>query len=374
MRKLFVFFGLVFLGSALLVSTLGSAQDLVSLANRDLDPNIRAAASSVLSQRWATSEGTANQVSDATLFSLNGATTPSPTPEGRSTGFLAQRTRMINTGDPLLGPYDNQTYADAALAGNAAGVTDERRLVRAGAVMFSLRNGFAIVPGGPAEAFKRLQTCLNDGNLVSNEGGSSVQGVSLDCSDSIVRLAMADTIASGFYQQFGFLVGFGCSEILDQANNGGTVEARWAAANAYVSACGADLADVAENGGSAELRAAAVAPLARAWAAGGSSAGDLLSMANGSGSTETRTAAALGAGLVIESSEDIVLDSTGNPSTGTTGNLFSFSLSGAGLPSGAAAIAPLARFYSGNGDPLVINIGLSVSGSSVPLTSSVLTL
>ena len=372
MRKLFVFFGLAVLGSALLVSTLGTAQDLTSLANGDLDPNIRAAASSVLSQQYASTEGTADQASDDTLFGSNGAT-PSPTPEGRSTGFLAQRTRMISSGDPLLGAYDNQTYADGSLTANAAGVTAERLFVRASAVMFSLRNGFAIVPGGPSEAFNRIQTCLNDSNLVSNEGGSSVSGVSLDCSEGGVRLAMANTIASGFYQQFGFLVGFGCTEIADQAVNGGTVESRWAASNAYVSACADDLADAAQNGGSAELRAAAVAPLARQWATSGSAASDLLATANGSGSSEYRTAAALAAGLVIEATETIVLDSTGNPSTGTTGNLFSFSLSGAGLPVGAAAIAPLARFYSGSDDPLVINLGQSVAGSSVPLSSSVLT-
>jgi len=372
MRKLFVFFGLVVLGSALLVSTLGTAQDLTSLASRDLDPNIRAAASSVLSQQYASSEGTAGQASDGTLFGLNGAT-PSPTAEGRGTGFLAQRTRMIASGDPLLGAFDNQTYADGSLTANAAGVTAERLFVRASALFFSLRNGFAIVPGGPAEAFNRIQTCLNDSNLVSNEGGSSVAGVSIDCSEGVVRLAAANTIASGFYQQFGFLVGFGCTEVADQAANGNTVEARWAASNAFVASCGADLMDTANNGGSAEMRAAAVAPLARQMAVGGDAAA-LLATANGSGSSEYRTAAALAAGLVIESTEDIVLDSTGNPSTGSTGNLFSFSLSGAGLPIGAAAIAPLARFYAGNDNPLVLNIGQSVSGSAVPLTSSVLTL
>lgn len=362
-RRFFLFAGFLFV-SALMVALPGSGQSAAGFLD-DIDDNLRAAASSVLSQAWADVEGTADQVSDTTLF----GTFNRGTAEGRATGFLAQRTRMISSGDPALGvPADGneQAYADGALAANAGSLSDQQRYVRAAAVVFLIRNGFAVAPGGPAEVINRIQTCL-DGNLVTNED-NTIEGVSLDCSDAGVRLAVANQIAAGFYAAFGGLVGFDCDSMAAQAAGGSTVESRWAAANGWIlSDCG-DLADAAQNGGSAELRAAVIAPLALQLADGGDAAA-LLAEAGGSGSTEWRRANALAAGLVVEATEEITISALGSPTTDTLGNLYQFSLNNAGLPTGDAALAPLARFLAGGSDTLGLNVNTKVSGTPLLLTS-----
>ena len=363
MRRNFFFSGFLLI-TVLLIALPGSSQSASGFLD-DLDPNLRAAASSVLSTQWAISEGSDAEASDATLFGVF----DSGTPEGRATGALAQRTRMVvGSGDPALGEFDAQTYADAALIAT----TPELAYVRASAAFFAARNGFASVPGGPPEAFKRIQSCLLDGNIQTNQD-NLVDGVAFDCSNANVRLALADTIASGWYAAFHNLAGFSCDDIGAQATGGPNVASRWAAANAWLLTCGGDAAEAAKSGTSAELRAADVAPLAGQLAAGGDAAA-LLAAANGSGSDEYRTANALAAGLVIEATEEITISSLGSPTTASLGNLFSYSLGNGGLPTGGAAVAPLARYLAGGSDALTITVFSFVPGSSRALTSSLVTL
>lgn len=364
-RRFFLFAGFLFV-AALVVSIPGSGMGASGFLN-DIDPNLRAAASSAVSTAWANSEGTASQVSSSTLFSVF----DDGTPEARATGFRAQVTRMVSTGDPAIGaPVGSaaQAYADGAAQTSAS---PELRYARASAVVFQIRDGFAIVPGGPSQAFNRIQSCLS-GAIATNQG-NNVQGVSLNCGGAPTRLAVANTIATGFYVQFGRLVGFDCDAMAAQATGGATREARWAAANAWLRAnCGA-AADAAKSGGSAEMRAAAVAPLAQELASSGASASSLLAAAKGAGSTEWRRANALAAGLVVESTESITISSLGSPTTSTLGNLFSFSLGNALLPTGDAAVAPLARHLSGNDGSLTINVYHNL-GAGLLFTSTASTL
>lgn len=388
-RSLFTVTGLALLAGLLFVAGPATAQTgagLVDVASADLDPAARSAAADVVSQDWSSREtGGGQPVSDGLLWSLNGVT-PSGTSEGRRTGFDAQRARIYSSGDPLIGepmaandPDSTQLYADAALAENAPSVTVERRFVRAAAAVFNVRTGFAITPGGPGEAFNRIQTCIVDGSLESVEDGL-VQGVSLDCSDEVIRRAVSDFVAAGFYTRFGDLpdVSFDCAARLDQAESGATVAARWAAARAYVNGCAdgsvSGLTDIAGNGGSAELQFAAVGPLAEALAATGASAADHLGHVE-QFSGNVALAHAWAAGLHL--AQEVSADANGNPITPTTGNLRQFSAANLDNAKNAAAIAPFARFFANQADlegRLSLTISMDVPGASIPLTSTVQTL
>ena len=335
------------MAAALLVALPGIAQSL-----DDLDPVVRSAAADVFTRDC--------DLSGSVSYSTNGLPGLGSA-EGRRAGLSCQRTDMLSGGgDPFVTDADgavvNATadaaaYAAAALPANAPSASLERRWARAQAAVFAVRDGFAIVPGGPSEAFNRIQTCLN-GAIETNQG-NQVIGVDLDCGEETIRRSVADLIAPGFYIQFGNLVGFGCAEMLAQATGGSTVEARWAGALAYVSACGADLAATAA--GSGELAFAAVAPLAAAGGAAGS--GGNLDLAN-----------AYAAGLAQANS--VTTDPTGNPSTADLGNLFQFSLANFGSVSAFTAHAPMARAFGGSGE-----IRVTIAGSSsgaLPLLGTVL--
>ncbi len=269
-----------------------------------------------------------------------------------------------------------------ALATNAPSVTVERRFVRAAAVVLNIRSGFAIVPGGPAEAFRRIQSCIVDGSLESNQD-NTVSGVSLDCSSEVVRRALSDFIAGGFYTNFGNLpaVDFGCEARANQAADGSTVAARWAAARSYVQSCvehsvGA-LTDVAGNGGSVELQFAAVGPLAEQLAQTDATAeAHLGHVEQFSDMPRVAMAHAWAAGLHL--AQSVKANDAGNPTTPTTGNLRAFSAANLDNLKNAAAIAPFAQFFNDqNGlglGKLSLTISMDVSGAELPLTSSIQTL
>ena len=371
-RKITLSVGLTLLAALLLfagsnLTALSGGHSLLSIASKDAIPAARSGASDALSNQWLQSPP-----GPGTLFSLNDGVNPSSTPEGRRTGLDAQVAAMVGVGDPRIGApvgSDPQAYADAISGPN---VTLERAWARSRATLITIRTGFAIVPGGAAEAFNRIQTCLN-GAIQTNEG-NLVRGISLDCSKEPMRRAMADTIAKGFYLQFGPLpvVGFDCAAMSAQAVGGSTVEARWAAAQAYADGCGPDLADMAMNGGSAELRFAAVAPLAEQLAASGASAGALLAAAqNAASSSELRLANAWAAGLLLES--QVGVNAAGNPTAPELGDVLKYAFANFHAEVGAAAIAPLARFYDGGSAPLKLTIARSVPGASLQLWSFVLT-
>lgn len=364
------------------------ASGLVDTASADVDPAARSAAADVVSAHWSQLEqpGGDPAVAASTLFGLNGVT-PSGTPEGRLTGFSTQRTRILSDGDPLVGEplttdeADNsQLYADMALEGNAPSVTVERRFVRAVSVIFNIRQGFAIVPGGPSEAFNRVQSCIVDGAIETNQD-NLVNGVSLDCSSEVVRRAVSDVIASGFYTNFGDLpsVDFGCEARLSQAESGATVAARWAAAQAYVESCAEPTVDahidLASNGGSTELQFAAVGPLAELLAQGDTAPGDLLSQSEGAPQM-VALAHTWAAGLKM--APNVEANAAGNPVTPTTGNLRAFSAANLDNPKNAAAIAPFAQFFADQAGldlgRLTLTISMEVDGADVPLQSSIQTL
>ena len=335
------------MATALLVALPGTAQSL-----DDLDPVVRSAAADVFTRDCS--------LSGSVSYSTNGLPGLGSA-EGRRAGLSCQRTDMLSGGgDPFVTDADgavvNATadagaYAAASLPANAPSASIERRWARAQAAVLAVRDGFAIVPGGPSEAFNRIQSCLN-GALETNQG-NAVLGVALDCSEETVRRSVADLIAPGFYIQFGNLVSFGCTEMHAQAHGGSTVEARWAGALAYVSACGPDLAATAAEGG--EIGFAAVAPLAAAG--GGAGSGDNVDLAN-----------AYAAGLADANS--VSTDATGNPSTASLGNLFQFSLSNFGSTAAFTAHAPMARAFGGSGE-IRINIAGSSAGD-LPLIGTVL--
>jgi hypothetical protein len=371
-RKILLALSFAVLAATLLLSGSGTVAlsgnlSAVDVASKDLVPAARAGASDALSNLWVQSPP-----SLSTLFSLNGVH-PSGTPEGRRTGLDAQVQAMFETGDPLIGATVADDPVSYLLGTTGPNVTAERGYARARAFLIEIRSGFAIVPGGAAEAFRRIQTCL-DGSLQSNEpGGNTVFGVPLFCELEPNRRAMADTIAKGFYLGFGSLpaVGFGCDEMLAQAEGGSTVEARWAAAQAYVQGCGPDLEDVAVNGGSAELRFAAVAPLAEQLAASrGADPSAFLSAAASAASAELGMAYAWAAGLLVESG--VSMDATGNAVAPVLGNLHAFGAANYHVPLGSAAVAPFARFYAndlGLSGPLKLTVARQVSGAELPLWS-----
>lgn len=389
-RTLFTVTGLALLAGLLFVSgpaTAQSAAGLVGIASADADPAARQAAADVLSQDWINREtGGTEPVSGSTLWDQNDVT-PSGTSQGRMLGFATQRARIFSAGDPIVGQpiatsdADNtQLYADMALAENAPTVPVERLFVRAAAAVFNIRTGFAIVPGGPSEAFNRIQSCLLDGSLKSNQG-NKVSGVSLDCSSETIRRAISDFVASGFYNRFGDLpaVDFSCDAIRSQAEGGPNVAARWAAARAYVNGCvdhSVDtLTDLASNGGSAELQFAAVGPLAEALAATGATAEDHLGHVE-QFSGNVALAHAWAAGLHL--AKEVSADSDGNPTTPTTGNLRKFSASNLDNAKNAAAIAPFAEFFANQAGldlgRISLTVSMDVSGASLPLQSTVQTL
>ena len=327
-------------------------------------------------------------VDAATLFDLNDVT-PSGTFQGRHMGFEAQRSRILSDGDPLIGKplttqeADNsQLYADMSLAANAPSVPVERRYVRAASVILNLRAGFAIVPGGPAEAFSRIQSCIVDGSLETNQD-NKLAGVSIDCSSEVIRRAVSDFIAGGFYSNFGNLppVGFDCEARLDQAENGATVAARWAAARGYVQGCvehSVDaLTDVAGNGGSTELQFAAVGPLAEQLAMTDATAEAHLGHVDQfSDMPRVALAHAWAAGLLM--AQNVEANAAGNPVTPTTGNLRAFSADNLDNAKNAAAIAPFAQFFADQAGldlgRMTLTISMDVDGASVPLQSSIQTL
>ena len=321
---------LVLLTTVLVLFSVGDAEGQLD----DFDPIVRLAASNVFTAECS--------LSGAVDYSTNGIPGLG-TPEGRLAGLSCQRTDMLSgVGDPFVRDADGaivnatadaQAYADAAVSANAPSASDERRLARAEAAVLAIRDGFAIVPGGPSEAFNRIQTCL-DGNLETNQN-NLVNGTALDCSEPLIALAVANLIAPGFYLQFGTLVGIGCDDFLAQATGGTTSASRWAASLAYVSGCDPDLGALAADGANVELSFAAIGPLAAAGGAAGS--GGNLDLAN-----------AFAAGLAIANS--VTTDATGNPTAGALGNLFQFSLANFGTDGAMAAMAPLARHFFGPGE------------------------
>lgn len=368
-----------------------NTSDLLDIAtNPERNPQVRSAAADVMSVIWGNREqpGGKKPVSADQLFSLNGKD-PSPTPEGRRIGLETQRSRILSEQDPLIGkpltgqkqqdgktvPVDNsQLYADQALAANAPDVTIERRYVRAVSVVFNIRSGFAIVGGGPAEAFRRIQTCIVDGSLKSSEKGNTVNGVKLDCSSEAVRRAISDFIAGGFYTNFGNLpaVDFGCDARLKQAESGPTVAARWAAARSYVQACVENsqqaLADLAGNGGSAELQFAAVAPLTEILAETPMSTKqhlDAVTQFTGNQQPRRALANAWAAGLKFD--QDLVNEDT------TISDIASLTAlaDGAGVAAFASYYANQVGLETGN---LPLTITSEVNGAELPLMSSVRTL
>ncbi|GEM_PF-3365491 len=336
------------------------------------DPIVRAAASDVIGYRWLQSPPPASM-----LFDFNDVT-PLGTPEGRRTGFEAQLDYIFAVGDPFIGatPLDDVVSYDVLIG--ISPLNPERDYIRAYAMFVTLRNAFFF--GGAENTFALVQGCVN-GDVIEPFGLPVV------CGYEPVRRAFADVIAAGWYVAFGDLpaIGFDCAARLDQAVNGTTVEARWAAAKAYLQGECADPAEVAQNGASLELRQAAVAPLAQALAQGGN-AGALLDAAAGGGSYEWRLANAYAAGLVLE--KDVQARELDCIPTvpGLTDNLYQFTLAQMGTPLAAVGAAPFARYFASdqvfsgnrcslarNTDTLKLTIYRDI-GTDLPLTSFVNTL
>ena len=397
-QKTLTVIGVIVLAAALLTvlpsseaSAVATSQ-LVNLACKDFVPQLRSAASDVISARWSAAEPfPATQVPAATLFANDGFN-PASAAECRRLGFATQVARIFSAGDPMVGKAINsknaQDYADAV----ASAPSLERGLVRATAVIFQIRTGFAVVPGGTAQDLVRIQSCLN-GQISTNQN-NQVRGVSLDCSQEAIRRAVADTIAPGFYVGFrkNPAVNLSCADLKALAETGETVEARWAAGKAFVldNECTPKtvkaLSAVATNGGSTELRQAAVAQLVPLLARNGDAA-SLLSAAGTDATAMLRQADAWAAGLLLAQSVGA------NPvnclaTTSATGNLASFALGNVSSAKGDAAIAPLARFdtadvalpLGGGGcqfelgqiEELRLTISRSVPGAQLPLQSFVI--
>ncbi len=400
-RKVVGLIGLTLVISSLMfLSGAAQANVVKALQNpcSEFDPNVRSAASDVRS---------AQLIGSLDVKTLRGFAKDGANVECRRTGLDALTSALFESSRGLdfaglgapVGGRTAQAYHDFA-AGTAS---PELGYAIARAVVRQVRSGFAIVPGGAAEAFNRIQTCL-DGKIVTNQG-NRVAGVALNCGSEVIRRAVADEIAKGFYLQFGSLpaVNFGCNEMLNQATSGKTVEARWAAAQAYVEGCAPNLADLAQNGATRELRFAAVASLATQLArTAGASAAKLLGdavKAHNAGTGELSLANAWAAGLLLEKEVSAdpkncapVTTKTALPlpptGTSTTQELLKFSLSWAFFsPVGAAAIAPLARYnvskvgFSGpecqlqaSAEKLRLTIAQQVPGAKLPLLSNVTTL
>ncbi len=357
-RKYVVFAGFMLLAVALLLTIPGSAQirSLADIACQDFDPLAAAAASDVQSVIWKATDPF-QRVPSSVLFAANGVH-PCGNPEGRRMGLELQVDRILRSGDVnpgglgALTARTAQAYADS-IANPTPNLTPERAYIRALALIVQIRNGFTTVPGGAAEAFNRIQTCLN-GKIVTNQG-NRVEGVAINCGSRAIRLAVADSIATGFYIGFRTLPvlrdSLTCDALLAQAENGATVESRWAAGKAYVfrSDCTpktvAALSAVASNGGSAELRLAAVHDLADLLAKSRTGLSTLLAAADDS--TELALANAWAAGLRIE--KEVKADPADcDPVTNTLGDLAAYSLANAFLDShaGVAAIASWARYFA----------------------------
>jgi hypothetical protein len=389
MRKILALSGFTLLVVALLTALPGSAGHF-SVRDVACDVNTFAAAGAADALSNQAITGTALTRSLLSRGSPSGIF-PCGKPEGRRVGIEAMIDLLLNPrggGDREYGvgavaAATAQRYADLAATAVPVQASPERGYVWARAVMIQIRLGFTTVPGGAAEAFNRIQTCL-DGRIVTNQG-NRVAGVLLDCSKEVVRRAVSDVIAPGFYVGFGSLpaVDYGCDDMLAQATGGRTREARWAGAQAYILACDPDLSAVAASGGSAELRFAAVAPLA-SQLAGGSTAALLAASRDRTLSDETRLANAWAAGLRLE--KEIAVDPINCAAvTRTTGNLYQWSLARLHSIEGQAAIAPLARYYhsehvfQGNRCSLgpkggVLTLTIAGGGGALPLYSGITTL
>lgn len=380
-RKILGLVGFSLLVAVLSLTTPGSAgsgvpgafsnDDLIKIACSDLDQHKAWAASDILSKRAIADPKLAKR-----LFANSGVH-PCGNQAGRLAGLRALVDYTLSPilgGDPLIGkPLTARTaqeYADKIVRMSALGeVTNEREYIWAKALMIHIREGFAIVPGGVAEALNRIQTCLN-GKLESNQKvkhkdpitgeeriDPAVAGVAIDCGNQAIRRALADTIANGFYQGFRHLpvVNLSCEDLKAQAEKDKEVkkyvEKRWAAALAYAkdSRCTPKtidaLNDVAATGKSVELRSAPASWLAFYLARSGAKASDLLDKAEDLELTpEQRLAYAWAAGLLLE--KELTVDKVScNPMTKTTGDLFAWSLAHSGAEVGWAAVAPLARYY-----------------------------
>ena len=377
-RKLLLAFGFVLL-AALFVSLKGVHSVAVStseLIEQDLrtnpDPIVRAAASDVIGHRWLQSPPPAD-----VLFAFNDVT-PLGTAEGRRTGFDAQLDYVFANGDPYFGvpPLDDPVPYLVGIVSEP--MNPERDYLRSVALLVTLRSAFFF--GGAENVFALVQGCVN-GEVIEPFG------LPVLCPYEPVRRAFADVIAAGWYVAFGDLpaIGFDCAARLDQAVGGATVEARWAAAKAYVQGGCGDLADIAQNGGSLELRQAAVAPLAQALAQTGD-ADALISAASGGGSYEWQLANAYAAGLILEKSVQArELDCIPTVS-GLSDNLYQYTLANMGTPLAAVGAAPLARYFASdqvfsgnrcsldrNTEALKLTIYRDI-GTALPLTSFVSTL
>jgi hypothetical protein len=307
---------------------------------QDLNPFAASAASDVLGNRWFAREPFAvSQVSGGTLFSGNGI--PAGTSfHQRRAGLTTQVARIIVIGDPAVGGAlagNEQLYANAAA--NFTSYPIERRYAWGLAAVLGASGGFAIVPGGPAEALNRITSCLS-GNLISNQG--SVAGVNLDCSAEPIRRALADLLAPGFFVGFGgnpaVAASLTCAAMLANATSGSNPETRWAFAKAYVLKQCETATAIAGNGANFELRFAAVAPLAGSGGSG--------SLGEGK-SIEERLANAWASGLSTAFSVDV------NPlscaaTTSYADNLDVWAVARLFQPEGWASVPAYARLYLNN--------------------------
>ncbi len=394
-QKTLVVIGVMVLAAALLTVLPGSEASAVATSQlvatacgnsqaANSDANIRSAAADVVSSRWVAAEPfPATQIPADQLF----APTKGANPECRSMGFATQVARIFSVGDPLVGKAisskNAQDYADAV----ATAPTIERGLVLATAVMFQIRTGFAVVPGGTAQDLIRIQSCLN-GKITTNEE-NKVRGVSLDCSQEAVRQALADTIAPGFYVGFRTnpAVNLSCDDLKGLAETGKTVEARWAAGKALVldNRCTAKtvaaISAVATGGGSVELRQAAVAQLVPLLAVSNTSKQLLFNAATAK--TEALQLANVWAGgLDLASAAELKVMSNCAPTADVTGPLSFWSITGRG-ESGKAVIAAYARYdasdcsvnptqFTRSTEELRLTISRTVPGAQLPLQSFVL--
>lgn len=356
----------ILLCAGLLFSLQGASQssdDVLIGITRVLDFHQASAAADVLTNRWFAAEPFGfSRISATTL--LGGNSIPGAgTFEARRRGLTTQLARIIATGDLVVGGQlagSEQAYADAAATFTSFPL--ERRYVWAMAAILGASAGFAIVPGGPAEALNRIVTCLN-GNLVSNEG--AVAGVNLDCSTEVIRRALADLIAPGFFVGFGrnpaIADKLSCAALEENANGGLNAEFRWAFGKAYVlnedctprtaegySAVAGDLSN------SYELRQAAVAKLVEVGGSGGLGVG---------ATNEERLANAWNAGLLDE--KTISLTSDCRLINQSNSDVIDTSALLLGAPEGWSVVASFARFYLSAGG----NCGaLSLDNSELQLT------
>ena len=322
-------------------------------------------------------------------------------PDGRPLGPLLPSAGSLLPGEPLINPLIVQAYADAV----SRAPTPERGLVWANAVMGGLivnsffnpasgRFDFGLLPGGLHEAFRRVQSCLQ-GALVTNQG-NKWGGVTLDCSQEAIRRAMV-RLAPTIYAILSSdpTANFGCEALRKQAEQGKTVEARWAAAEGFmfglpfcvmpsVSTLSrlAVLSKLVAGGGSVELRFMAVAPLIFELSRQpGADAETFLAKARTDSTAELRLADAWAAGLLL-APQLMVNPVNCNPTTRDTGDLFQFSEAHLGSELAQAAIAPLTRYFSsqvklpsGGGNCLFIpsseaismTIRRTVPGAKIPL-------